>query len=161
MKHRVVALHQEHPDLTAQRIAAEMDCDPGYVRATAQRMHIKLPYEAEARQAPASGHPPAQAPELPSTAERQPAAIRPPVAAIPSGAGSAVVTKPMVRPKGTRFYLRDEAGNYLHYSCTVMTSDKAYAWSGTHDQLLACRRKFELARDLSERPVPREAASVA
>jgi hypothetical protein len=61
-------------------------------------------------------------------------------------------------PRGSRFYLRDDAGLYLHYGCENMTNDRRYAWSGSQDQLLACRRKFPLARELAERPVEREQA---
>jgi hypothetical protein len=39
-----------------------------------------------------------------------------------------------------------------------MTNDKAYAWSGTHDQLLACRQKFAAARDLAEQVIDKEQA---
>lgn len=161
---RVIELHRQHRDWPATRIAAELDCEPEYVRATASRKELILPSERGYVQdrKPASAHPPAPAPEPIQTPERPPAPIRPPVASIPSGTGSAIVTKPMQRaPKGTRFYLRDDAGLFLHYGCENMTSDKSYAWTGTADQLLACRQKYPLARDLSERPVPRETIGTA
>jgi hypothetical protein len=59
-------------------------------------------------------------------------------------------------PKGTLFYLCDDEGKYLHGSCTGMTTDRTYAWQGSAEQLFNCRKKFPLARDLSERVVSKD-----
>lgn len=67
----------------------------------------------------------------------------------------------MRKPKGTRFYLRNDAGEYLHFSATCMTATKAYAWIGDENHLRNVRRKFEIARDLAEVVVPKEQAGVA
>lgn len=46
--------------------------------------------------------------------------------------------------KRPRYHLR--AGlEYLFYDCTKLTSDRAYAWTGTVEQARACRRKFDAA----------------
>lgn len=42
-KHQVIALHAAEPGLTPPQIADRLDCDPAYVRATAQREGLKLP----------------------------------------------------------------------------------------------------------------------
>jgi hypothetical protein len=77
----------------------------------------------------------------------------------PSGSGSAVISKPMARaPKGTRFILQDDAGLYLHYGCEHMTNQRAYAWEGSAEQLLNCRQKYPLARDLREVAVSNSAS---
>ena len=39
----VLALHRVHPTWTAPQIARVLECDSGYVRATAQRNGIVLP----------------------------------------------------------------------------------------------------------------------
>jgi hypothetical protein len=155
---RIRALHASNPGLTAREASVCLDIKLTHLRELSRHAGLSWTRAAtgrprrDAAQSPASVHPPAEAPERP------PASIRPPVAASPS-AGSAVVAKPMQRaPKGTRFYLRDDAGLFLHYGCENMTSDKSYAWIGTADQLLACRQKFAIARDLTERAVPRETA---
>lgn len=49
-KHQVIALHREHPTWTARRIAFELGCGTGYVRATAQREGLTLaPHSPEDR----------------------------------------------------------------------------------------------------------------
>jgi hypothetical protein len=40
---QVVALHRKHPDWNAVKLAAQLRCSSGYVRATAQRKRLKLP----------------------------------------------------------------------------------------------------------------------
>lgn len=40
---QVVALHRKHPDWDAIKLAAQLRCSSGYVRATAQRKRLKLP----------------------------------------------------------------------------------------------------------------------
>lgn len=56
-------------------------------------------------------------------------------------------------PSGTLFRLTDGNGLYLHQSCTGMTPQVHYAWTGTADKLLAVRQKFAIARDLTEQVV--------
>lgn len=40
---QVIALHRKYPDWHATKIAAQLGCSAGYVRATAQRKRLKLP----------------------------------------------------------------------------------------------------------------------
>lgn len=158
---KVAELNAQHPDWTSTRIAEELDVDPGYVRATAKRLSLTFPgSREEATQNPVETRQPAAAPKPAPAPQPPPASIRPPVASSPSS-GSAVVTKPMVRPRGTRFHLRNEAGEYLHFSCEAMTPTKAHAWIGDESHLRAVRRKFEIARDLREVVVPKETRAVA
>lgn len=44
---QVRALHDANPQLTAAEIAKTLDCNPAYVRATAQRLRISLPKKNE------------------------------------------------------------------------------------------------------------------
>lgn len=39
---QVIALHREHPDWDSHAIAAVLGCNPGYVRATAQRQGLTI-----------------------------------------------------------------------------------------------------------------------
>lgn len=71
-------------------------------------------------------------------------------AAAPEPAPAVVPPAPVKHAKGTKFRLRAANGKYLHMSCTTLTSDRSYAWSGTEDKLLAVRQRFEIARDLAE-----------
>lgn len=61
-------------------------------------------------------------------------------------------TKPVAKPKGARFYLRQQLGKgkFLHFTCMSLTDDRDYAWVGSEKQLLACRKSFSLAADLTE-----------
>jgi hypothetical protein len=46
--------------------------------------------------------------------------------------------------KTPRYHLR--AGlEYLFYDCTKLTSDRAYAWTGTVEQARAARKRFDAA----------------
>lgn len=168
---KLTALHAEHPDWTAGQFHAAM---PGtnynsvstmltIVRKAASREPVQPVPEPEASE-------PAPEPERRPAVTAEPAAAYPadsepetipsflpsraPIAVRPSGSSSAVITKPMAHaPKGALFYLCDDEGRYLHGSCTGMTTDRTYAWQGSAEQLFNCRKKFPLARDLSERVV--------
>lgn len=171
---KLTALHAEHPDWTAGQFHAAM---PGtnynsvstmltIVRKAASREPVQPVPEPEASE-------PAPEPERQPAVTAEPAAAHPadsepetipsflpsraPIAVRPSGSSSAVITKPMAHaPKGTLFYLCDDEGRYLHGSCTGMTTDRTYAWQGSAEQLFNCRKKFPLARDLSERVVSKD-----
>lgn len=41
-KHDVIAIHRQHPDWSSGQIAAALDCDSAYVRATFYRNNLKL-----------------------------------------------------------------------------------------------------------------------
>jgi hypothetical protein len=41
---QVLEKHRQHPDWNVNQIAASLDCTAGYVRATAQRLNLRLPY---------------------------------------------------------------------------------------------------------------------
>ena len=49
---------------------------------------------------------------------------------------------------GKRLRLRAADGQYLHFSCTQMTRNRAYAWTGSHRQLQAVRRRWPETRSL-------------
>ena len=50
---------------------------------------------------------------------------------------------------GSMVHLRNKAsGAYLHFSGLLMTMEKTQRWVGTQKQALACRDKFDLAKDL-------------
>lgn len=160
LENRVVETHRDHPDWPDTRIGEHLGCSPAYVRVAAKRRSLALPSRRDS-QPHVEARSPALAPEPAPTPEGPPAIARAPIATIPSGTGSAIISTPMRRaPKGQRFWLRNEAGLYLHYGCENMTNDRRYAWSGSQDQLLACRRKFPLAADLTERVVEKEQARV-
>lgn len=106
-------------------------------------------------------HPPAQSPQAGVGAVASPAPSM--GAVLPTGDHKrpGVIMKPADRPQGTRFYLTDDNGLFLHNSCEAMTPQRQYRWEGTHAQLVACRAKYPLARDLGEHvvePVQRVAA---
>src|SRR5690606_29140366 len=84
------------------------------------------------------------------------AEVSPPAAGAANPPPSASAAPTRKAKPGQRFWLRDQAGRYLHCSCLSMTGDRSYAWSGTEAQLVACRRKFSLAADLREVAVPKE-----
>lgn len=46
----IIELHMRYPHWTANDIAAALDCDSGYVRATAKRKSLVLPLERQAMQ---------------------------------------------------------------------------------------------------------------
>lgn len=59
--------------------------------------------------------------------------------------------KPMaMEPMTGQCFLKNKAtGAYLHYSCTIMTMDKAQRWKGTPQQAAVCRDRFPAAKDLT------------
>jgi hypothetical protein len=51
-----------------------------------------------------------------------------------------------------KYHLR--AGDmYLHFSCLMLTSNRAHAWVGTIEQGRACRRRFDAAAGCKIRAV--------
>ncbi len=61
--------------------------------------------------------------------------------------------KPMaVEPRpvpGAVVYLKNAVtGEFLHQSCTIMTTVKEHRWRGSQAQASACRQRFEIARNL-------------
>jgi hypothetical protein len=161
---RLRALNAKHPELTTRDVSERLGLTLVQVR-TNSHVH-KLEWASGDRRRvsqraaePVQPRSPAPAPEPSPQPERPPLQARAPVAAQPSGSGSAVVSTPMRRaPRGQQFWLRNEAGEYLNRYCTGFTRDRREAWSGSQDQLAACRRHFAIAVDLVERPVEREQA---
>jgi hypothetical protein len=152
---RIADLRRQHPEWGISEIGRAVDRSPGQVATALKR--AGLPTAAVGGRSTEPAPTPAPAPEPPSPAKYEPS----------TGTGTgrtspgAIVTKPIVRPKGARFWLRDDDGRYLHFSCMSMTKDRAYAWSGTEQQLVACRRKFSLAAELREVPVAPKEGRVA
>ena len=135
LKQLVGPLMDEHPEWTAAQIADAIDRPRGSVAATMSVLRRERSSEA-----------PKQAPPEP-------------LAQVPEPVRE-VVRKPIAYPKGSRFYLRDEAGNYLHQSVQVgrngkplMTSDRAYAWQGSESQLVAVRSKLPETMDMRVEPI--------
>jgi hypothetical protein len=149
---RLRALNAEHPELTTREVSERLGLTLAQVRTNSHVHGLKwAPAE------PARARSPAPAPEPAPQPERPSAPARAPIAAQPPGSVSAVVSTPMRRAqRGQQFWLRNEAGEYLNRYCTGFTRDRREAWSGSQDQLAACRRTFAIARDLAERPVERE-----
>lgn len=132
---KLTRLHDEYPNWTSRMLAHRLGISAIRVAAKAKALGLELPETYEA-----------SAPSSASTGRTSP---------------SAIVTKPIVRPKGTRFYLRNDDGEYLHFSCEQMTVTKAYAWIGNEQQLAAVRRRFPLAQDLREQVIEKEQARAA
>lgn len=149
---RIAALIAEHPDWSGNQIHKSM---PGTKLDSVKGIVSAMRRKAREAAAASQKAPPPTEPKQP------PASPRAPIASIPSGSGSAIVTKPMVRPKGTQFYLRNDAGEYLHCSCESMTGDRNYAWRGNEQHLVAVRRRFPLAQDLREQVIEKEQARAA
>lgn len=150
LKQLVAPLMREHPDWTARQIADHIGKPKNSVLST---MSVVRREAAQASQEPVE---PAPAPRAPAPRERLLGPRYVPPATVPVSKGSAVVTKPPMRPRGARFYLRDDEGRYLHFSCAGMTADKAHAWIGDERQLAGCRKAFKIAVDLREQVVERE-----
>lgn len=134
VRQRILDLHAAHPDYTQAQAIDALGVSAGAVRGYSSLLKIKWRSARE----PAGG---VSAPDAPSPA---PAPIRPPMA-------SPAPTRTM--PSGTLFRLTDGNGLYLHQSCTGMTPQVHYAWTGTADKLLAVRQKFPIARDLTAQVV--------
>lgn len=134
VQQRILDLHAAHPDYTQAQAIDALGVSAGAVRGYSSLLKIKWRSARE----PAGG---VSAPDAPSPA---PAPIRPPMA-------SPAPTRTM--PSGTLFRLTDGNGLYLHQSCTGMTPQVHYAWTGTADKLLAVRQKFGIARDLTAQVV--------
>jgi len=134
VRQRILDLHAAHPDYTQAQAIAALGVSPGAVRGYSSLLKIKWRSARE----PAGG---VSAPDAPSPA---PAPIRPPMA-------SPAPARPM--PSGTLFRLTDGNGLYLHQSGTAMTPQVHYAWTGPADKLLAVRKKFAIARDLTEQVI--------
>lgn len=153
----VARLHREHRDWTAAQIGAAMGATGKAVRRAAQAIGIMLPRARLGRVPKAQErHEPVPAPEQPAEPERPPATTQTAEKDIPSGKGSAIIRKPIVHPRGAQFHLRNEAGEYLHFSGGAMTRERAWAWKGNERQLLSVRRAFAIASDLREQPIERE-----
>lgn len=151
---RVIDAHKRDPSKGAKAIADMLGVGVGSVCKIVKQFNLTLPSGKKGRPAkPAeSVQEPVSEPAA-THARRELPAARQRVAARPR---SAVVLKPMVHPKGARFFLRDDAGQYLHFSGGKMTDNRDWAWQGSHDQLLACRKTFSIARDLREQVVEKE-----
>lgn len=179
LRQRIEDLHKAHPEYTARQAIEALGCTRGSLTGYASILGIKWTRERAAAAEPVEPDPEPEAPEPTPEPERPPAVTpepaaaypadsepetipsflpsRAPIAVRPSGSSSAVITKPMAHaPKGTLFYLCDDEGRYLNGSCTGMTTDRTYAWQGSAEQLFNCRKKFPLARDLSERVVSKD-----
>ena len=152
---RVETLHRQHPDWPASRIAAELETSGDYVRATAQRRNPKLPSE---RIKPVEVEQPRQeTQERPDDVPVIPADL--PSTGQAGEEAEAIVELPRAaRPlSGSKFYLVNDEGQYLNRYCAGFTTDKREAWIGNQSQLVGCRRNFEIARDLTEKPVVKSA----
>lgn len=143
LKQLVGPLMDEHPDWTAAQIADAIDRPRASVAATMSVLRRERSSEA-----------PKQAPPEP-------------LAQVPEPVRE-VVRKPIAYPKGSRFYLLDEAGNYLHESVQVggdgkplMTSGKDWAWRGTEQQLVAVRRELPGTMDMRVEPIVEQQAARA
>lgn len=165
LRGRMLAAIAADPDITARGLADVLGEPLSRIQNNLAANKIKLrkltPEEFRdtlKKPRPAEeARPPVAAPSPLPASEQRPATTyveRRPV-------GNTVIAKPVVRPKGTRFYLRNEAGEFLHFSCGGMTSTKAHAWTGTQDQLVGCRKAFSIARDLAEVVVEKEQRAVA
>lgn len=136
----VVAYHFANRHATARQIAKALNCDAGYVRATAKRQQVVLPTERQSKAAPAK---PASKPEnLPAV---RPAGVpaRRPGRYIGENAGL------QAKARTAKFYrLRrlGRDGKYLHMSGEGETSNKDFAWIGTAHQARNMRGKSDLAR---------------
>lgn len=134
LRQRILELHAAHPEYTVKQAVEALRTTKSSLSAYSSILKIKWRAERE----PAGGG------SVPDAASPAPQPIRPPVA-------SPAPARPM--PSGTLFRLTDGNGLYLHQSCTAMTPQVHYAWTGTADKLLAVRQKFPIARDLTEQVV--------
>ena len=156
---RIRAHIADHPDASSVDCAAALGTTVEKVRNSIKGSGVVL---APAKRGPNSAAHPAPQPQDRAAAPAQPPAPSSPartnVSSIATGrtSPSAIVTKPVHRPSGARFHLRDDAGRYLRFDCMDMTDDRARAWIGDERQLAGCRRAFSLAADLREVPVPKE-----
>jgi hypothetical protein len=146
----VIDLHARHPFWMSSRIAQEIGCTPQAVRNIAKKESIDLrPVKARPEVSPKPAQPvsaldepsPTPKPETPPAAMPEPAIDRP------------RIPRPL---SGSKFYLVNDKGEYLNRFCAGFTTDKRTAWIGTEQQLTACRRNFDIARDLTERAVTKE-----
>lgn len=152
LQDRVAELHMQHRDWTDADIAAAIGKSNGYVRATAQRLGLVLP--SRKRPAPVAETPVQASPE-PEAPEAAPEPESPPAIA-PEPANDIAPAVHHARPSGRQFWLINGAGEYLNRYCQGFTRDRREAWTGNAMQLVACRRKFEIARDLSDKPVEKD-----
>jgi hypothetical protein len=150
LQERVAELHMQHRDWSDEEIAAAIGKSNGYVRATAHRLGLVLPSRKRPVTVAQKPVEPVFAPDEPSPTpkpERRPAVKSEP----------AIDTPRIPRPlSGSKFYLVNDKGEYLNRFCAGFTTDKRTAWIGTEQQLTACRRNFDIARDLTERAVTKE-----
>lgn len=124
LRQRILELHAAHPEYTVKQVVEALRTTKSSVSAYSSILKIKWRAERE----PAGGG------SVPDAPVASPAPARP-------------------MPSGTLFRLTDGNGLYLHQSCTAMTPQVHYAWTGTADKLLAVRQKFAIARDLTEQVV--------
>jgi hypothetical protein len=176
---RIRALAEEDPSRTIYDIAALLGETPKRIRSNANAGGIKLrrltPAElsealkARPTRGPGKANEPAQdARPVASVAEAHASPERlPAIKPAPKPVGSVVITKATVRPRGTRFYLRDEAGLYLHQSLTLrdgkplMTDKAIYAWCDVESRILAVRRVMPEATQLREQVADKEQSRAA
>jgi hypothetical protein len=142
LKDRVIALHKQHPELTKREAARHLGAPRGSVAAYSWALGLhwaagrpgRPPRVAEpAANDSAPARPMLRNPFAPLEDDEEPRKIR--------------------RPQSEIFWLRDADGRYLDRYCTGMTRDRRAAWTGTAQQLVGCRRKFEIARELHGVPV--------
>lgn len=124
LRQRILELHAAHPEYTAKMAAEALGATKGSVTGYAAILKIKWRAERE----PAAGG------SVPDAPMASPAPVR-------------------HMPSGTLFRLTDGNGLYLHQSGTAMTPQVHYAWTGPADKLLAVRKKFAIARDLTEQVI--------
>lgn len=168
---KIKAIQAKNPDALATDLALELDTSPSAINWAASQAGIEInrlsPEELAERKrqnglkaqetlrkkrkvTDAPKH--KDAPKPAGAPKPAPAASPASTAALPGKGG---ITKPLTKPKGARFYLREKlgSGKFLHFSCMSLTNDRDYAWIGSQQQLLACRKAFSLAADLVEEVV--------
>jgi hypothetical protein len=156
---RLRALNAEHPEFTVRQAANQLGLDVEKVRTNSYVNKIKWAHSSHfARRL--GGEVAADAVER--RAEANEAFDEPSPAPEPKRA-PAVKSEPAIdapripRPlSGSKFHLVNDKGEYLNRFCAGFTTDRRTAWIGTEQQLAACRRNFDIARDLTERPVGKE-----
>lgn len=152
LRQRIEDLHKAHPEYTARQAIEALGCKQSSLTDYSAMLGIKWTRERAAAAEPAQPDPEPEAPEPTPEPERPPSATPEPANDIASA------DRPM-RPSGRQYWLVNGAGEYLNRYCLGFTRDRREAWSGSAMQLVACRRKFEIARDLSDKPVEKEQAA--
>lgn len=155
----------ENPTHTMEDCAAALDEPIAKVRNNAHANKIKFAPGRRGRKPSTEQRKPDPAPTPAPQAKPAPA-----VKSEPARPGSVIMHKAPVTPRGTRFYLRDDAGHYLHQSVQrrdgkpLMTTEKAYAWCDVESRLVAVRRvlpetmTFEVVPFVKDQPAARQYA---